>query len=67
MIKEILSKRPKQPPLKVIKGLNAIRGGFQKLTQKIAPPPVVLLDLITGMWVSRAVGVVAQFGVADHF
>jgi hypothetical protein len=30
------------------------------------PPPAAMMGLITGYWVSQAVGVVAQLGVADH-
>ncbi|HEX3606963.1 MAG TPA: methyltransferase [Candidatus Dormibacteraeota bacterium] len=31
-----------------------------------APPPAAMMGLITGYWVSQAVGVVALLGVADH-
>jgi hypothetical protein len=31
------------------------------------PPPVAMMGLITGYWVSQAVGAVALLGVADHF
>src|SRR5207237_10011859 len=30
------------------------------------PPPAAMMGLITGYWVSQAVGVVAHLGVADH-
>jgi hypothetical protein len=30
------------------------------------PPPVVMMGLITGYWLSQAVGVVAKLGVADY-
>ena len=30
------------------------------------PPPAAMMGLITGYWVSQAVGVVARLGVADH-
>src|SRR5581483_10044407 len=30
------------------------------------PPPAAMMGLITGYWVSQAVGVVAQLGVADQ-
>ena len=30
------------------------------------PPPVAMMSLITGYWVSQAVGVVATLGVADQ-
>jgi hypothetical protein len=30
------------------------------------PPPIAMMGLITGYWLSQAVGVVAKLGVADH-
>ena len=30
------------------------------------PAPVAMMGLITGYWVSQAVGVIATLGVADH-
>jgi hypothetical protein len=35
-------------------------------TEHDVPPPVVMMGLITGYWVSQAVGVVALLGVADQ-
>jgi hypothetical protein len=36
-------------------------------TEHEIPPPVAMMGLITGYWVSQAVGAVALLGVADHF
>jgi SAM-dependent methyltransferase len=35
-------------------------------TEHDVPPPAAMMGLITGYWVSQAVGVVALLGVADH-
>jgi hypothetical protein len=35
-------------------------------TEHEIPPPVAMMGLITGYWVSQAVGAVALLGVADH-
>jgi SAM-dependent methyltransferase len=35
-------------------------------TDHDVPPPAAMMGLITGYWVSQAVGVVARLGVADH-
>jgi len=35
-------------------------------TQSDVPPPAAMMGLITGYWVSQAIGVVALLGVADH-
>jgi SAM-dependent methyltransferase len=35
-------------------------------TEHDVPPPAAMMGLITGYWVSQAIGVVALLGVADH-
>ena len=36
------------------------------MTEHSVPPPAAMMGLITGYWVSQAVGTVALLGVADH-
>jgi hypothetical protein len=35
-------------------------------TAAVAPPPAILLHMMTGYWVSQAVYIAAKLGVADH-
>jgi hypothetical protein len=35
-------------------------------TEHEVPPPVAMMGLITGYWISQAVGAVARLGVADR-
>ena len=35
-------------------------------TENEVPPPVTMMGLVMGYWISQAVGVVATLGVADH-
>lgn len=65
-IQENRTAKPKLPPVRVVKAVNKIRGGFSRLQQKMAPPHVALLELVTGQWVAQSVGVAARLGVADH-
>ncbi len=58
--------KPKLPPLQVINTVNKIRSGFSKLNQKMVPPPVALLEMVSGIWISQAIGVAAKLGVADY-
>lgn len=57
---------PRFPPIKIVAAVNKIRDGVIKLQQKMVPPHVAMLEMITGMWVTQAIGVVAVLGVADH-
>ncbi|MEZ0391629.1 MAG: methyltransferase [Pseudobdellovibrionaceae bacterium] len=66
MQKQISKQKPKLPPFKIIRGVNAIRDGLMKAAQKMIPPPVALLDLVSRIWVAQAVGTVARYGIADH-
>ena len=66
MVKE-KSAKPKLPPVKVIRAIDALRNGLLKLSQNLVPPSVALLDKVSGMWIAQAVGTVAKLGVADHF
>lgn len=57
--------KAKIPPVFIVETINKIRAMFSKLEQKMAPPPVVLLEMICGSWISQSLGVVAKLGVAD--
>ncbi len=58
--------KPKLPPVPVINTVNKIRSGFSKLNQKMVPPPVAILEMVSGIWISQAVGVAAKLGIADY-
>lgn len=56
---------PKMPPAKVARLLERARHHLYRLHQRIAPPPVVMLDLIFGAWVSQALTATADLKIAD--
>lgn len=60
------AKKPKLPPMGVIRAVNKLRTGVSTLQRKMVPPHVALLELVTGMWAAQATGVAASLGVADH-
>ena len=45
--------------------MNKIREGLSFLNKKLVPPQVALLEMISGMWVAKSIGVVAALGIAD--
>lgn len=57
--------KPKLPPVGVVAAVNRIRSSVSKLHARMVPPPVALLERITGMWEAQAVYVAAELGVAD--
>ncbi len=63
---EIAKRIPKAPPLRVINAINRIRTGFTKIQKNLVPPPVVLMELVSGQWISQAISVAASLGIADH-
>jgi O-methyltransferase domain len=56
----------KLPPAKIASVINKIRDGVSKFQQKMVPPHVALLEMVTGMWIAQAVGVAAKLALADH-
>ena len=55
---------PAQPPAFVVKIVEWFRGALAALHRKLAPPPVVMLELLTAYIVPRAIYVVAKLGIA---
>ncbi|MEQ1875174.1 MAG: methyltransferase [Bdellovibrionia bacterium] len=62
----VRTSKPRLPPVRVINTINRIRTGFSKIQKNMVPPPIAMLEMISGQWISRTIGVCAQFGVADH-
>lgn len=58
--------KPKLPPPKIVSTINKIRSGFSKIHKTMVPPPVALLEMVSGQWISQAIAVAAKLGVADH-
>lgn len=61
-----MAAKPKLPPVAVVSAVSKVRDAFHTLTRKMVPPPVALIEMLTGFCVSRAISVAAALGVADH-
>lgn len=59
------AKRPKVPPVPIIKAVTRVRDRVGKVHRKLVPPQVAMFELVSGMWLSQAIGVAAKLGVAD--
>lgn len=55
----------KVPPVRVARAAGAVRTGLQGLTRRMVPPPVAMLELITGFLPAQAVYAAARLGIAD--
>jgi hypothetical protein len=56
---------PKLPPAFVIQAVNSLRDGLERLRKSLAPPHVVILEIVTGYFPPQAIFVAAKLGLAD--
>ncbi len=56
---------PKLPPVRVARAIERVRHHVGRLYQRLAPPPITVLDIIFGAFLSQAVSAAAQLGIAD--
>jgi SAM-dependent methyltransferase len=59
-------KPPRIPPVQVVRAIDLVRGGLQRLTRLLAPGGVNLLDLATGGWTTQTLYVAAKLGIPDQ-
>ncbi|MFI0901275.1 methyltransferase [Streptomyces sp. NPDC020983] len=55
----------KMPPPRLVRLVERLREGVFRLHQRMMPPPVTMLEMITAGMVSQAVQVAATLGIAD--
>jgi len=57
---------PKLPPAWVVRRLQGLRNRVGDVHRGMTPPPVAVLEALTGIVVNKALGVAAEFDVAEH-
>jgi hypothetical protein len=62
----VADKPARIPPLALVRTINRLRNGMQRLTQSVVPGNVALLELGTGHWVTQMLYVAAKLGIADE-
>lgn len=55
----------KVPPARVVRLVERVRSELSRLSRRMVPPPIEMLELLLGTWVSQAVHAAAALGVAD--
>src|SRR6202045_865911 len=62
---EALSTTTKVPPAKLARVVERIRHYLYRLHQRLTPAPAAMMEMIVACWMSQAITVAAQLGVAD--
>ncbi|MFG1929839.1 methyltransferase [Mycobacterium sp. NPDC048908] len=54
------------PPVPVVRAVNAVRAGAQRVSRLLAPGGVNALELLTGAWTAQAIYVAVKLGIPDE-
>ncbi len=66
MVHAVPEKPPKVPPLPVVRVIDRLRSGLQRLHRSMVPGNIGVLELATGAWTTQTLYVAAKLGVADQ-
>jgi C-methyltransferase len=55
----------KVPPVAAARLVERVRHYLYRLNQRLLPPPAAMMEMIVGTWLSQAITVAAELGVAD--
>ena len=55
----------KVPPAKLVQVVERVRHHLYRIRQRLVPAPAATLELLLGAWVSQAIQVAAELGIAD--
>lgn len=53
------------PPVPLVRLTERVRDHLYRLHQRLAPPPVAMLEMILAAWTSQAIEAAAELGIAD--
>ncbi|MHA7652318.1 methyltransferase [Mycobacterium sp. ML4] len=53
------------PPVRLVKLVDRLRDSLYRIHQRLAPPPVAMIELILAGWTSQAIEAAAELGIAD--
>jgi SAM-dependent methyltransferase len=54
------------PPLALVRAINVVRAGAQRVNRVLAPGGVNVLELLTGAWTAQALYVAVKLGIPDE-
>ncbi len=59
-------KPPRIPPLALVRTINTVRAGVQRVSRVLSPGAINLLDLLIGAWVTQTLYVAVKLGIPDE-
>lgn len=59
-------KPPRIPPVRLVRAIDTVRAGLQRLQGTLAPGGIRLLELATGAWVTQTIYVATKLGIPDE-
>lgn len=67
-IKKNLAKRVKGrlPPVRIVSAVNRVRNRVTQLGQRLMPPQMAMIELLTASWLTQALHVAAKLEIADR-
>ncbi len=57
---------PKYPPAKILKVFERFRYFLVRLSKKLTPANVAIIEMVQGFYVTRAIGVAADLNLSEH-
>ncbi|ODQ87339.1 hydroxyneurosporene methyltransferase [Mycolicibacterium flavescens] len=60
------AKPAKVPPMPVVRAVNRIRAGLQRLHRSTVPGSVAILEMVTGGWTTQTMYVAVKLGLPDQ-
>jgi hypothetical protein len=59
-------KPPRIPPLALVRAINAVRAGAQRVSRALAPGGLNVMELLTGAWTAQTIYVAVKLGIPDE-
>jgi SAM-dependent methyltransferase len=59
-------KPPRIPPLPLVRAINTVRAGLQRVHRALAPGGLNVMELLTGAWTAQCIYVAAKLGIPDQ-
>jgi len=54
------------PPLPLVRAINAVRAGAQRVNRVLAPGAINIMELLTGAWTAQTLYVAVKLGIPDE-
>jgi hypothetical protein len=62
----VAEKPPRIPPLALVRTVNTVRAGVQRLNRLLAPGGLNVMELLTGAWTAQTIYVAVKLGIPDE-